>query len=161
MLDLIAAAKAAAAPAAAPRRSNHRKPIREDGAADGEASDDKGDDEHASEEQESEGNDYVEPEVGTEEGDGAEAPEAAQAAGPGMQTFVFSATLTLPLALRRRLQKRARCTLMSCPHACHPRTSADCAHHPSCRRCDSTHDVMICGLVDDAPLRLSFTMSKL
>lgn len=36
--------------------------------------------------------------------------QAAERAGP-LQTFVFSATLTLPQKLRRRLRKGARCSL--------------------------------------------------
>ena len=109
MLDLIAAAKAAAAPAARPRRTKKGEIGRKDGAADeeasgdgsGEAEDGEDEEQHSEDEQ-----DEVEPDV---TGSGAEAA-AASAAGGSLQTFVFSATLTLPQALRRRLQKRALTT---------------------------------------------------
>ena len=86
VLDLVAAAKAAAAaPTAEPEA--HGAEADEDGGPGGDGSDDDGGEAEQAQELE---------------------PAAVDAAAGGLQTFVFSATLTLPLALRRRLQKRAR-----------------------------------------------------
>ena len=107
MLALIAAAKSAAAPAARPRRSKQRVGDGRHGVADEGTSGDDGDDEDAHQEQPGEEDEDTQEEAGTD-GDDVQGAEAAPAEGPAMQTFVFSATLTLPQALRRRLQKRAR-----------------------------------------------------
>ena len=93
----MAAAKAAAAGPPAESESKDGEP-----SADGHPDEDTVDDES--------GEDVEAQEAQPNAADGA---GAAPAAAGGLQTFVFSATLTLPLALRRRLQKRASFCLMS------------------------------------------------
>ena len=103
MLDRIAAAKSVTLPAKRPTQS---KDAMEDG-EDGEDGD--GDEE----EEQSDDDEEARAEAGTGVGD-ADAAAAAPAAGSGLQTFVYSATLTLPQALRRRLQKRADLLCVAC-----------------------------------------------
>lgn len=57
---------------------------------------------------------------GAAEGQPDQAPMHAKHAG-ALQTFVFSATLTLPPQLRKRLRKGARLPVI---HQCHVRTVA-------------------------------------
>jgi len=121
VVDLIAAAKAAAAPAPRPRRPKQSQPGDPDGASDQDAAgNDGGDDGDDEEEQHSEDDEQDEAEADVT-GSGAEAVGAASASGVSLQTFVFSATLTLPQALRRRLQKSVPTLLKS---ACQPLTAA-------------------------------------
>jgi hypothetical protein len=92
VLDLVAAAKAAAAAPAADPVPKDGVTGHDGGLDEEDASNDEGDDDEEA-----------------QQPTAADSAEAASAAAGGLQTFVFSATLTLPLALRRRLQKRALC----------------------------------------------------